>query len=284
MKSTDVLVELPSVFVTGDYEAAAGVRPSSASRALGEFAAEGFVSKIRRGTWRNLTVPQPTADQWLVDPAVAVSHHWSPEWEAELEAVYGGVPRRVSGLTAFAMAGMPIVCRREVTVAAKAAVDTDALGFVSRRERPAAVLTGATRLTEHTWVSTPARAVLECAQHPHRYHRYEEHFGRMIANRFDLCATSDVAELARALGWNAALRRLSSIAEGLTGTAAGRELGFDIDPRWAGLNRAARRWDHWIHLTPVRRADDIARRMTRDDARKVHWGTTPDGLAHQIST
>ena len=49
MKSTHVLVELPAVFATRDYEAVAGIQPSSASRALGEFAAEGQVSKIRRG-------------------------------------------------------------------------------------------------------------------------------------------------------------------------------------------------------------------------------------------
>ena len=284
MKSTHVLVGLPPVFVTRDYETAAGIRPSSASRALGEFTADGLVSKIRRGTWRNHAVPQPAADAWLVEPGVPVSHHWSPEWEAELDAVYGGVPRRISGLTAFAMAGMPMICRPEVAVAAGAAVDTDALGFASRRERPAAVLVGAVQLTQHTWVSTPARAVLECAQHPHRSHRYEEYFGRMIANRFDVCSPHDVAEMARALDWSAALRRLSSIAGGLIESPVGRELGFDIDPRWAELSRAAKRWDHWIHLTPLRRTNDVARRMAHDDARKVHWGTTPDGLAHQIST
>ena len=97
MKSTHVLAGLPPVFATRDYEEAAGVRPSSASRALGEFAAEGLVSKIRRGAWRNFAVDQPTAAVWLIDPSEPVSHHWSPEWEAEMEAAYGDAPRRISG-------------------------------------------------------------------------------------------------------------------------------------------------------------------------------------------
>ena len=284
MKSTHVLVELPAVFATRDYEAVAGIQPSSASRALGEFAAEGQVSKIRRGTWRNLAVAQPAADAWLVEPAGPVSHHWSPEWESDMEAAYGDTPRRISGLTAFAMAGMPVICRPEVTVAAGAAIDTDALGFVSWRGRGAALRVGATQLTEHTWVSTPARAILECAQHPFRSHRYEEYFGRMIANGFDVCAPDEVAELARELDWSVALRRLSSIAEGLIKSQAGADLGFDVDPRWAELSHAAKRWDHWVHLTPLRRTNDVARRVQQDDARRVHWGTTNDGLAHKIST
>ena len=79
------------------------------------------------------------------------------------------------------MAGMPLICRPEVTVEVGVALDTRAFGFVSWRERSTALMVGAVQLTEHTWVSTPARAVLECAQHPHRSHRYEEYFGRMIA-------------------------------------------------------------------------------------------------------
>ena len=88
MGSVKVLEGLGPVFSTREFERAAGVRPSSASRALGELAAGGRVEKIRRGTWRNFCVEWPSAADQLVG-AGPVSHHWTAEWEAELEAAYG---------------------------------------------------------------------------------------------------------------------------------------------------------------------------------------------------
>ena len=283
MNSAEVLAGLPPVFTTRDYQRSAGVRASSASRALGELAESALVGKIRRGTWRNLAVEWPSAAHWLVDPG-PVSHLWTPEWEAELEAVYGDAPRRISGLTALAMAGTALICRPEVTVQTGSALDTGAFGFASRRESAASLVVGAAQLAEHTWVSTPARAVLECAQYPHRYHRWEEYIGRMIANRFDVCSPGEAGEVAGALGWRAGLRRLSSLAEGLIQSPVAHSLGLDADPAWAELCRRAGRGDRWTHLTPLRRTNNRHRIAEQDTARKVNWGTTNDGLAENIST
>ena len=255
MGSASVLAGLPPVFTTRDYQRAAGVRPQSASRALGKLADNAHVDKIRRGTWRNQAVEWPSAAHWLIDPG-PVSHLWSPAWEAELEAAYGDAPRRISGLTALGMAGVALICEPEVTVQTGSAFDTGAFGFASRRETADSLLVGATQLTERTWVSTPARAVLECAQYPHRYHRYEEHLGRMITSRFDVCSPHEAGELAGALGWRAGLRRLSSLAEGLMDSPVGQSLGFNVDPGWAELCRLAGRGDRWIHLTPLRRTNN----------------------------
>ena len=134
MGSVEVLGSLAPVFSTREFERAAGVRPSSASRALGELAAVGRVEKIRRGTWRNFVVSWPSAAELLVG-AGAVSHHWTAQWEAELEAAYGGAVRRISGLTALGMAGVALICRPEVSVADSVAFDTGGFGFVSWRER-----------------------------------------------------------------------------------------------------------------------------------------------------
>ena len=88
MGSVEVLRSLAPVFSTLEFERAAAVRPSSASRALGELAAVGRVEKIRRGTWRNFGVSWPSAAELLVG-AGPVSPHWTAQWEAELEAAYG---------------------------------------------------------------------------------------------------------------------------------------------------------------------------------------------------
>ena len=69
--------------------------------------------------------------------------------------------------------------------------------------------------------------------------------------------------------------------ERLIVSQAGRELGFDVNPRWAELSRAAKRWDKRIHLAPLRRTQDTTRQRDQDDAR-VYWGTTRDGLAKKI--
>ena len=269
--------------MTREFELAAGVRPSSASRALGELADAGQVEKIRRATWRNFAVEWPDAAELLVG-AGAVSHHWTARWETELDAAYGCAVRRISGLSALAMAGAALICRPEVTVAGGVAFDTAAFGFVSYRENPESLLVEAVQLTERTWVSTPARAVLECAQWPHRAHRWEEYLGRMLVYRFEVCPPAAVADAAGALGWRAGLRRLSSLAQGLTESPTGHTAGFDIDWRWAELNVAAVRGDDWIHLTPLHRAASPPGVAHRDPARKVTWTAVPDAVAAAIST
>ena len=283
MGSVEVLGGLGPVFSTREFERAAGVRPSSASRALGELAAGGRVEKIRRGTWRNFCVKWPSAAEQLV-AAGPVSHHWTAEWEAELEAAYGSALRRISGLTALGMAGAALICRPEVSVAGAVAFDTDPFGFASWRESPESLLVGAVQLTEHTWVSTPGRAMLECAHHPYRSHRWEEYVGRMLAWRFEVCAPDEVAEVAGALGWRAGLRRISSLAQGLADTPAGNTLGFDVDHRWTELGSVARRGDDWIHLAPLHRTGTPPRIAHQDAARQVNWAAVPDALAAAVST
>ena len=283
MGSVEVLGGLGPVFSTREFERAAGVRPSSASRALGELAAAGRVEKIRRGTWRNFCVAWPSADEQLVG-AGPVSHHWTPQWEAELEAAYGGAIRRICGLTALGMAGAALICQPEVSVDGAIAFDTGPFGFASWRESHDTLLAGAVQLTEHTWVSTPARAVLECAQWPHRSHRWEEYVGRMLAYHFEVCAPGEVAEVAEALGWRAGLRRISSLAQELAETPEGHTLGFDVDLRWAELGSPARRGDDWIHLAPLHRTGSPARVAHQDTARMVNWAAAPDAVAAAVAT
>ena len=179
-----------------------------------------------------------------------------------------------------------VVCSQQtaLSVADSVAFDTRSFGFASWRERRESLLVAAVQLTGHTWVSTPGRAVLECAHWPHRSHRWEEYLGRMLAYRFEVCPPSEVAAAADALGWRAGLRRISSLAQGLAESPTGQSLGFDIDRRWAELGSAAGRGDDWIHLAPLRRTGSPPRVAYRDTARKVNWAAAPDAVAAVVST
>lgn len=285
MDSADVLAGLPPVFATRDYEQATGVRPSSASRALREMSEKGMVSKIRRNAWFNPSGKMPSRDELLIESG-PVSHHWSPHFEVALEAAYGMRPRRISGLTALGMAGVPLMCGLEVSVEESAAFDTAPFGFRTRQENPDTLLEGATQLTARTWVSSPARAVLECAHFAHRYDRYEEHVGRMIANQFDVCRPSEVTEISRQLGWRAGVRRLASLAEGLAAFGLYCPSESSTGPLWFDLVASANRGDEWIYLAPILSAGmpDAFTSGWDDEQRKVKWGMTPGELAQEIST
>ncbi|MCY3631073.1 MAG: hypothetical protein OXH29_00175 [bacterium] len=285
MDSAEILSGLPPVFATQDYVKVTGVRPSSASRALREMSEKGMVSKIRRNAWFNPVGKMPSEDELLIESG-PVSHHWSPHIEVALEAAYGTRPRRISGLTALGMAGVPLMCGLEVSVGKSSAFDTAPFGFRARQENPDTLLLGAVQLTAHTWVSSPARAVLECAQFAHRYDRYEEHVGRMIANQVDVCQPSEVTELAARLGWRAGVRRLASLADGLAAFGVYDPGESSGDPLWFDLITSANRGDEWIYLVPMLSAGmpDAFTSGWEDEQRKVMWGMTPGELAQEIST
>ena len=284
MTSATILEELPPVFSTQTYQQAAGVCPSSASRRLRSLSDRGLVSKLRRATWSNLTVDLPSSRSLMVDSERLLIGMWRSGWEVELEAVYGDCPRRICGLTALGMSRVPLVSGFEISVAHAKAVDTSAFGFISRRETAHTVTLDAEQITEHTWVSSPARAVLECAQHAQRYPRYDEHIGRMIVNAFDVCSPDEVQEVAMNLRWRAGRRRLASIAHGLSESDFGQEAGFMADPGWAQLAPKANRGDTTIYLGPFPGHGTNPVGGWVDTDRRVVWSRTPEALAETIST
>ena len=283
MNSAEILAGLPPVFTTRDYQQATRVKPSSASRALRALAEQGAISKIRRAAWRNPEADVPQAEDLLAKPGPPRTP-WTSVWEIDLNAVYGDTPRRISGLAALTAAGVPLICGLEVTVEQSKAVDTRRFGFATRRESAATLLVDTIQITDGTWVSSPARAVMECAQYPARCHRYEEHIGRMIVNGFDVCTPEEAHDVAAKLNWRAAMRRIASLAQGLSESGTGRREGFLVSPSWMNLADSAHRGDDWVFLTPFksRRASD--RGKWSDDRRKVLWDTTPEELALETAT
>lgn len=268
---------MPPVFTTAQFRDVAGVVTSSASRILRALCEQNRVSRLRRATWRNLTVDVPDQAELLIEPRVACGV-WNPALEMTLQAVFGDAPRRVSGQAAVLAAGVPMMCGVEVTVG-DGVSGGDGLGVLLHRESNATLLSHAVQVTDNTWMSNPQRAVAEVAQSG-MYPRWDERLGWMIVSRFDVCTPSEVHEVADDLGYRAGLRRLSSLTQALTESEVGRSYGFDPTPGWATLAETARRGDKPIKLTPWMRAE--SRRGWTDAARKVVWDRPVDGLVNEI--
>lgn len=274
-----VLGSLPHVFDTAAYQREAGVAPSSASRALRALADRDLVTKLQRATWRNLMVPAPIQSDFLVEQG-AVRGMWNPEVEALLEATYGDAPRRISGMAALLAAGVPLMCDFEIAVEHGTRAGAG-LGFAVRGENSETLLLHAEQVTANTWISNPPRAVLECAQHPVRYDRWEERLGWMMVSGFDVCSPEDVLAVSADFGWRAGLRRLSSIAEALAGSPIGMTFEFSPDPGWAALATTASQGDVWLELAPF--SNTPTQPAWIDTARKVAWSSTPNGLAAEVT-
>ncbi len=282
MASDRALADMPTVFTTQAYQHAAGLRPSSAPRALRRLEQAGAVLRLMRSVWMRDPEHPPAAGDLLVCEGAA-PWCWSPGLEVVLQAAYGERPRRISHLTAVGAAGVALTWGIEVTVGSGDAFNTRRLGFRSRSETPDTLLVGAERVTEHTWISSPGRALLDCARAPDYSPRYEEHFGRSIADDEDVFCPYETDELAARLRLPAAMRRLVSTADGLCRSAEAARLGYSPDGRWSGLLPKARRGDRWIHQTNAEGWQRPACTQWEDAQRKVCWLTTPDGLADVIS-
>ena len=206
---------------------------------------------------------------------------WNPEMETLLKATYGDAPRRISGMAALLAAGVPLMCGFEIAVEQGTRAG-HGLGFAVRGEKSDTLLLHAEQVTANTWISNPPRAVLECAQHPVRYNRWEERVGWMMVSGFDVCPPEDVLAVSADFGWRAGLRRLSSIAEALEGSSIGTTYEFSPDPGWAALVATASQGDVWLDLAPLGSMATLP--AWEDVARKVAWNTTPDGLAAEVTT
>ena len=271
---------VPPVFSTGDYRAATGVAPSSASRALRRLVAQGVIRDAGRGWWIATGAAQSAGDRpVLLGPAPT---YWTPEVERSLDALYQRVPRRLAYATALDSAGVAVTTPLMVAAPVRGSARAERLGIIHVREPENWLRVGARRVTERTWVSGAPRALLELAQFPRRVPRCEEYIGYALCMGSPLFEPVAVRALGVELGWWAGLRRISSIAAGLRRSNLFDEVDEPPDAAWAAVAPRARRGDRWIQLAAFGR--QIPGRGWDDADRKVHWWTNPDGLAHEILT
>ena len=278
MHAASALDSLPRVFATAQYRDVANITPSSASRALRLLAERGLVRSAGRGWWYKPLATEGSVDALLGYPPGM----WTQDLECLLDAVFGQNERRIAYLSGIDAAGVPLTFPLTLATSTRGSARATTAGIRHVREPKSTVHVGARRFTVRTWVSEPHRALLECAQFPCHAPRCEEYIGYALcwgAPEFDPAA---VRALGVDLGWWAGMRRISSIADGLSQSAPVD--GVEVRPAsgWSDLLPAARRGDRWIDVNnrPARR---FAGTGWSDPRRRVSWWTTPDALARQIA-
>jgi len=284
VNSAGALADMPFVFRTRELCTHAGIKPSSALRALRAAAAEGVVSRVGRGLWQRSDIEAPAAE-------CRSPHPFAPAWmnanECLLDAVFGAAPRRISHLTALEAAGVPLVVGQQLSFPhqdARTAVPPGMTVFGEPRDR---VPLFAARLTEGTWMSSPTRAAIETAQHDIAAPRWDERIAWMLAEQGgSLLDAEEAVEIGAALRMRAGLRRLSSIADALRRLAVG-DSGTSLSRvpgEWTDL-ATARRGDAWIRLRRSMRAPlGPSEAAWVDSERKVLWHRHPEALAATLST
>ncbi|MDE0653921.1 MAG: hypothetical protein OXI26_09735 [bacterium] len=276
MDAAPVLGALPETFATSQYREAAGVAASSASRALRRLAERGHLHRMGHGWWQQPAPTSPPPATRDTSPGL-----WAPEVERVLDGLFGPRGRRLGYLSGLSAAGIPLTFPLTVATTSRPGARVRSAGMVHVRESDDVLAVGARWFTERTAVSTPDRALLECAQYPASAPRCEEYIGYAICWGGDTFAAAGVQALAARLGWRAGLRRIASVAAGLAETAPAGDLLVRPAEEWSELDAAPGRGDRWIDLTS-RPAARYPGGWT-DQARRVAWWTTPDALANQIA-
>ena len=281
----DVLERLPPAFTTEQFGAEAHLAPTAAVEHLRDLANARWVGEEPLDVWWNFGRAWPEREDLLLENK-PLSYYWHPRWEFLLDALHGDAPRRISGMTALAMAGVAVICRPEVSVAEEHPIDTGPLFFASWSDNAGGFLEHAHQITRRTWVSSPARSLLECAQFPDRSYEWEERFADMAINGSEVCRPDEVMAVAAAFDWRDGLRRIASVADALNCSPTAADMGFSIDPEWADIAPGSESDDEWIRLTHFGGQGVDLEVGEHDGARKVWWGdyVTAHRLALNIST
>ena len=284
MDSADALVEMPFVFRTNEFGACAGIKPSSASRALRAAAAEGVISRVGRGLWQRSDSEAPVAE-------CSTPHPFPPAWmntnECLMDAVIGPQPRRMSHMMALEAAGVPLVVGPQLSLPHEHARTAMPLGMTVFSESRDRVAMYATRLTERTWMSSPTRAAVETAHHDVAAPLWDERIAWAFAEDGGTILDADEAiEISDALQMRAGLRRLSSIADALRRFAAS-DPSYSLHSapdEWADIV-SARRGDAWIRLRRSRRSPlGPSEAAWVDIERKVLWDRHPSVVVASLMT
>lgn len=278
MDADPVVAALPRVFTTEQYRSERGIAPSSASRALRVLTSSGQVRSLGRGWWSRPLL-QGEANPPLIGSPPGL---WSPELECLFDALFGASPRRIGYLSALAAAGVPLTHPLAVVTSNRPSARVASAGLAHVRESENTFAVASRRFSEHTAISEPDRALLECAQFPRHAARCEEHIGYAVCWGADTFDPGRVRALSEQFGWRAGLRRIASIADGLARSAPTGDVAVRPAGAWAELAAEVRRGDRWISLNN-RTARRYADTGWTDAHRQVLWWTTPDALARQIA-
>ncbi|MDE0655953.1 MAG: hypothetical protein OXH58_05200 [Acidimicrobiaceae bacterium] len=136
-------------------------------------------------------------------------------------------------------------------------------------------------------MSTPVRALLECAQHARWVFGVDEIIALTLSRAPRLFDADELATVAADLGFAAGLRRIASVADALAAVAADTDNAIPeharsmvaVDRAYAALCERARAGEGWLGLDPNVPRDAA---VMLDRRRRVWWHTTPGELAEHL--
>lgn len=274
-----MLADMPEVFSTASFRASADLGSvSAASRKLRQLEAAGEVYQCGRGRWVQTVVDTPS---WWPSDNHGLDGTWSPALERELQAVFGNYPRRLSYATAVEALGFPNQYPRIVASPAKVAQRAQTTGIWPLQQSAQHLTLYSKQLSEHTWISSPARALMEMTQHAKLFSFWTETVADAIASgepMFEPGPEAELREIADRFRWRIALRRLASLGEALSNCSNTYKIGGPLEPMWSNLVSRPAKNDRWVWFNP---------RLTRkvvweDPTRKLWWPYRPEGLIEEI--
>ena len=204
-----------------------------------------------------------------------------------LAQVYGRVPRRLSHRSALSLGGVALMAG--VTVSAPGARYGPArrLGWRHVAESRATLTVAAVGVGDDTWVSTPVRALLECAQHARWVCGVDEIIAQALSKTPRLFDPDELAAVAADLRFAAGLRRIASVADALGAVAADGDGAIPVHARpvvavdgaYGAVCERAAAGERWLGLDPNEPQDTA---VMLDRRRRVWWHITPAELAQHL--
>ena len=252
---------------TSGYALAKGITLNSASRALKRLAEQGMAVKTAKARWVVLKSPHETA-------ATATLLHRSER----LDGFYGETPRRISHKTALSMSGIPLLSGLDVASPMRVSSRYAAkFGITHRREHASTLKIAAVEIDARTWLSEPARALLEYAQAAPDIDADEV---------LQTCAVyweaehgaEEIVALGSEMGWRAGMRRLASVVANLAKHGQAEPVMEDFLSRVPSLNSG----DRWVDLVPRLRKIGYAETAWSDADRRIRWHSHPEEVLENL--
>ena len=237
---------------------------------------------VRSGSGLGDTSPRTPAGASVAAGSLGLSESFL----GRLAQVYGRVPRRLSHRGALSLGGVALMAG--VTVSAPGALYGRArrVGWRHVAESSATLRVAAAGVGEDTWVSTPVRALLECAQHARWVCGVDEIIAQALSKTPWLFDPEELAAVAADLRFGAGLRRIASVADALAAFADGDDqipaharAVVAVDGAYGALCERAGAGDRWLGLDPNEPRDAA---VMLDRRRRVWWHITPGELAEHL--
>lgn len=252
---------------TSGYALAKGITLNSASRALKRLAEQGMAVKTAKARWVVLEAPHENA-------APTTLLHRSER----LDGFYGEAPRRISHKTALSMSGIPLLSGLDVASPMRVSSRYAAkFGITHRREHVSTLKIAAVEIDGRTWLSEPARALLEYAQAASDIDT-DEVLQTCAVYWESKHSAEEIVALGSAMRWRAGMRRLASVAANLAKHGHAEPVMEDFLSRFPSLNSG----DRWVDLVPSLRKTGYEETVWSDAEHRIRWHNHPEDVLEHL--